>query len=125
MKSVTPDRNELSRIFKQIPVDQPIVMINLLKFRPKADYPDHVSQLTGREAYAEYSKTSLHKVKEIGGRLIWRGKVYGSLIAPAGEEWDEALLVRYPSIRAFKKCLPIPNTMPALYIARQPWMTPG
>ena len=73
MKSVIPDRNELSRIFRQIPADQPIVMINLLKFRPKADYPDYTSDLTGREAYAVYSQTSLLKVKEVGGRMIWRG----------------------------------------------------
>ena len=37
--------------------DEPIFMVNLLKFKEKAEYPDkRETNLTGREAYAIYGK---------------------------------------------------------------------
>ena len=37
------------------------------------------------------------------------GKVFGCVIAPEGEEWDEALLVKYPSLNAFMTMLSMPD----------------
>ncbi len=109
MKSIDPDRNTLSAIFARIPDGQPIVMVNLLKFRDMASYRDATSPCSGREAYQLYSRTAFRKVTEIGGQAIWRGNAAGCLIAPDGEEWDEVLLVRYPSIGAFREMLADPE----------------
>ncbi len=116
MKSVDPDQNlrwpfgqKLSEILAKIPKGQPIIMINLLKFREKAKYPDGSLSCTGREAYQAYTKIASRKVDEIGGELFWRGPVCGCLIAPDGEEWDEAMLIKYPSIEAFMKMLAMPE----------------
>ena len=39
--------------------DEPIFMVNLLKFKEKAEYPDkRETDLTGREAYAIYGRRS-------------------------------------------------------------------
>ena len=39
------------------PEDGPFVMVNLLKFKPKAEYPDGTdAHLTGAEAYARYGE---------------------------------------------------------------------
>jgi uncharacterized protein (DUF1330 family) len=52
---------------------------------------------------------SIQKVDEIGGEMFWRSQVSGSLITPAGEAWDEAMLVKYPSIEAFIEKLAMPD----------------
>jgi uncharacterized protein (DUF1330 family) len=109
MKSIEPNQDNLQDIFSKIPSGIPIVMVNLLKFREDADYGDASISCTGREAYQTYSKTALRKVREVGGEPIWLGNVSGCLIAPDGEEWDQVLLVRYPSINAFKKMLKMPD----------------
>lgn len=109
MKSINPDPSRLSGIFAGIPSDTPIVMTNLLKFRTRALYPDGASDCSGREAYERYSRVAISKVAEVGGRPFWRGEVKGLVIAPEGEDWDEVLLVRYPSIQAFMTMLAMPD----------------
>lgn len=109
MRSIDPDQKQLPEIFSKIPDGQPIVMVNLLKFREVADYQDEAARCSGREAYRTYSQTTIRKIKEVGGQLVWRGAAAASVIAPEGEEWDDVLLVKYPSIGAFKKMLADPE----------------
>jgi uncharacterized protein (DUF1330 family) len=109
MKSVDPDKGRLPEIFAWIPADQPIVMVNLLKYKDIAEYRDAASSCSGREAYKTYSVTALKKIKEVGGQPIWMGSVTGCIIAPQGEDWDDVVLVRYPSIAAFQKMLADPE----------------
>lgn len=109
MKSIDPDKSRLPEIFAKIPDGQPIVMVNLLKFREKAGYRDERNSCSGREAYKTYSLTALTKVREVGGQPIWMGNVAACVIAPEGEDWDEVLLVKYPSIGAFRQMLADPE----------------
>lgn len=109
MKSIDPDKNKLPEIFARIPDGQPIVMVNLLKFRETAKYRDETKPCSGRDAYKIYSLTAIKKVREVGGQPIWMGNVTGCVIAPDGEDWDDVLLVRYPSISAFKAMLADPE----------------
>jgi len=109
LKTIDPDQERLPEILAKIPKDQSIIMINLLKFRDKARYPDGTISCSGREAYQAYAKIAAKTLAEIGGELFWRGPVHGCLIAPDGEAWDEALLIKYPSIEAFKKMLAMPE----------------
>ena len=92
----TPERMEAFEGAAQD--DGPIVMVNLLRFRERADYAEGGS---GKEAYARYSKAVVPLVWEVGGQVLWMGKVRDALIAPAGESWDEVVLVHYPGRRAF------------------------
>ena len=105
MKSIEPNQEQLPEILSKIPNGVPIVMVNLLKFREKADYGEGSISCSGHEAYQKYSKTALRKVKDVGAEPIWIGNAKGCLIAPDGEEWDQVLLVKYPSINAFKEML--------------------
>ena len=68
---------------------------------------------SGREAYARYSEVALQKVQAVGGKVLYLGRVKGLLIAPADEQWDEVLLVRYPSAAAFAAMLAMPDYMAA------------
>ncbi|WLQ12928.1 DUF1330 domain-containing protein [Hahella aquimaris] len=109
MASINPDWEELAGLLTRMPPDQPVVMLNLLKFHDIAAYADASVRCSGREAYATYSQTALQTVREVGGELLWMGRAQASVIAPAGEKWDEVLLVRYPSIQAFHRMLSMPD----------------
>jgi uncharacterized protein (DUF1330 family) len=94
---------ERLRRFIEADDGKPVVMINLLRFRDQAAYPPDSNEAprTGAEAYAHYGKLAWPHIGDAGARVIWRGKVQGLPIAPPDEDWDEALLVEYPSRKAF------------------------
>lgn len=76
----------------------PIVMVNLLKFRDKAEYPDgRETELSGREAYAIYGEAVERLVEDHGGRILFGGDVTHLTIGLAEELWDEVALVEYPN----------------------------
>lgn len=107
-KTINPERGTLSAMADRLGNDRSVVMINLLRFQEIADYPDGV-QCSGREAYATYSRRASGKVAQAGGEVLYHGAVLGGIIAPAEEQWDEVLLVRYPSFDAFRKMISDPD----------------
>ena len=110
MPTIDPDPKQLPALLASLPQDTPLVMLNLLRFRDQAQYSDASEPArSGRQAYGEYSKTALAKVQGVGGQLVWMGRTQASVIAPEGEQWDEVLLVRYPSAAAFARMLADPE----------------
>lgn len=103
MASIEPDAERLEAFLQGLDEEGPIVMVNLLRYRERAAYPDgfEAEPCSGREAYQRYSEVALRTVSEVGGDLVYLGQVAVSVIAPPGEEWDDVALVRYPSRRAF------------------------
>ena len=88
-----------------IPKDQPVIMINLLRYREQADYGDRTDmpKCSGREAYyGPYATASFPLVEKLGGKVFWLGKVLAGVIGPPDERWDDALLVEYPSFGALQ-----------------------
>lgn len=85
-----------------LPDDGPFVMLNLLRFRDAAEYaPGSAHEpCTGRDAYARYGAVASGHVAAVGGHVEFAGRALMSVIGPAGE-WDQVLLVRYPSRAAF------------------------
>ncbi len=78
----------------------PIHMLNLVRFRDKAAYPDG-RNATGAEAYTAYGRDSFPVFSRLGGRVVWRGSFELTLIGPAEEKWDECFIAEYPSVAAF------------------------
>lgn len=78
----------------------PIHMLNLVRLRDRADYPDG-REATGVEAYAAYGRESLPVFQRLGGRIVWRGRFELMLIGPTEEAWDECFIAEYPSVAAF------------------------
>jgi hypothetical protein len=74
----------------------PVEMLNLLRFRERADYPDGAPACSGREAYLRYGAEVQVHLDRVGAALVRRSAALLAFIAPAGELWDEVLLVRYP-----------------------------
>jgi uncharacterized protein (DUF1330 family) len=78
----------------------PIHMLNLVRLRAQANYPDG-RQATGAEAYAAYGRDSAPVFARLGGRIVWRGRFEQMLIGPSGERWDHCFIAEYPSVAAF------------------------
>lgn len=95
--------SERIRAFTGEPDDGPIVMINLLRFRERAEYPAgfDATPCSGEEAYARYAEAVFPLLRARGAKLVWRGRADGVLIGPADESWDDALLVEYPERSVF------------------------
>jgi uncharacterized protein (DUF1330 family) len=81
------------------PADTPVVMVNLLRFKPQADAPDE--GVSGEEAYRRYAEQMRAFVESKGGRFIWAGRVDSQVIGTGGEGFHMIGLVEYPSRQAF------------------------
>ncbi|MGB5809266.1 MAG: hypothetical protein WBG86_01975 [Polyangiales bacterium] len=80
--------------------DGPFYMVNLIKFREKADYADgRETDLTGREADAIYAP--LEFLEAIGAEIAFVGEVEDNLITRDGVTWDQIGIVKYPSRAEF------------------------
>jgi uncharacterized protein (DUF1330 family) len=88
----------------------PVVMLNLLKFRATAVYPDgRPTDLTGRQAYDLYAAAMQKVVEKNGGRLLFGGDVASLVIGQVGDLWDTCVLVEYPSAAAFAAIVTSPE----------------
>ena len=89
----------------------PLTMLNLLRYRPTADYgTDSESDvLSGRDAYQRYLEEIRPIIAGVGGKLLFRGVFQQMLIGPEAEQWDDALLVEYPSQQAFINMISSPE----------------
>lgn len=93
---VPTDPEQLAEFARPGP-DGPIYMVNLLKFKERAEYPDgRESDSTGSEAYAIYGAAVVPLVVEHGGRLIFSGAVNWLMLGQADDLWDQVAVVEYP-----------------------------
>lgn len=92
------------------PSAEPIVMLNLLKFKDKAVYADgRATTLTGREAYMLYGAPMQQFVTKHGGKFVFQGLIEQLVIGEVDDLWDLVALVEYPSAAAFAKIATSPE----------------
>ena len=95
--AVNPTRAQFDA-FKALSRDTPIQMLNLIRLKTRAEYPeDHANfgrGLSGLEAYRAYGADSAEVFSRVGGRQIWAA-------GPPEEAWDLAFIAEYPSAGAF------------------------
>jgi len=115
MGSVEPTAEQIAALTASSDDDAPLVMINLLRYRERAAYPDgfDAEPCSGREAYGRYGAVALQRVASVGGSILWMGDVVATVIAPEGECWDDAVLVQYPSPQAFLEMVAQPEYLVA------------
>jgi len=107
VNAVMPTMEQISATF-HAPEEGPFVMVNLLKFRDVADYPDG-EQVSGRDAYMRYGEKVRLLVESLGGRMIFSGAVTGLMLGEVEELWDAVALMEYPSRAAFWKMTQMPE----------------
>jgi len=97
---------EQGRAFFSRGIPGSIVMLNLLRFRPVADYSSvpllaPASPISGAEAYGRYMEHTLPYLQASGGELLFYGNGGDFLVGPPTERWDAVMLVRQSSVQSF------------------------
>lgn len=98
MAQIAPEPEQIEELLEG-PAEGPVVMVNLLRFKDKADAPDE--GLSGAEAYQKYGAQMIEWVTSQGARLIWSGSVDSFVIGDTEEHFDTVALVEYPSRAEF------------------------
>jgi uncharacterized protein (DUF1330 family) len=93
-----PDAEQIQTLLTG-PADQPIAMLNLLRFKPRGDAPDE--DVSGEDAYRRYADPMIAYVQSQGARVIWTGRVASQVIGSGGERFHMVALVEYPSRTEF------------------------
>lgn len=110
--SIDPTRAQFDA-FKDLPRDTPIWMLNMIRFKDRADYPEghpnHGKQITGAEAYAEYGRQASPHLAKVGGRRVFSGGPEAMVIGPEAEAWDMIFVIEYPSATAFMQMITNPE----------------
>jgi uncharacterized protein (DUF1330 family) len=110
-RHIDPDRAQFDA-FKALPRDTPIHMLNLVRFKAEASYPDDHplagETLTGADAYANYGRESGPIFQRVGGSIVWRGTMEALLIGPEDERWDAVFIAQYPNSGAFMEMVTDP-----------------
>ncbi len=79
MSAVVPTP-EAIRALSEAPDTGPVVMLNLLKFKPG-----------GAESYAKYGRAVLKIIEAMGGKVIYSGPVEATVVGD--RKWDAMVLV--------------------------------
>lgn len=81
--------------------DGPIYMVNLLRFRDRAEYPDgRASNLSGAEAYAIYGEAVSVLLGDYGGGAMFGARVNRLMLGEVEDLWDQVAIAMYPSRKA-------------------------
>jgi uncharacterized protein (DUF1330 family) len=86
--------------------DGPIVMLNLNRYRERAQYqgdvPDGLSaDVSGREAYGRYAAVAIAVLARLGGKILWQAEARLTVVGDETDRYDEVVTVWYPSLAAF------------------------
>ena len=117
VNKVYPNKEQIKG-FMEPASEGPICMVNLLKFKEKAEYEDgRDTDLTGREAYALYEEGVKKLLQEIGGGIGFEGDVERLALGEVEELWDVVGLAVWPSRGAMFEVMQSPE-MQAISVHR-------
>ena len=98
--AVIPNEEQMAG-FLEGDTETPIKMVNLLKFKDKADYKDgRQTSLSGKEAYQIYTDEVQGHLEKVGGKSIFLGEVERLMLGEVEELWDWVAIAEYPSRKA-------------------------
>jgi len=93
-----PEPSQIEELMKG-PEDSPVVMVNLLSFKERADGTNE--GIGGADSYKRYAEKMREFVESKGGRFIWSGRVDSMVIGESDADFSVVALVEYPSRKAF------------------------
>ncbi|MCB1700563.1 MAG: DUF1330 domain-containing protein [Halioglobus sp.] len=107
--AVYPDEEQMAG-FLEPGHTGPIYMINLLRFRDKAEYEDgRVTELSGRQAYDLYGSAVGRLLPKFGGGAMFKAEVSRLSLGKVEDLWDVVAIVQYPSKQAMLDMLMSPE----------------
>lgn len=106
---VNPSREQMAGFFEPGP-EGPIYMVNLLKFKERADYPDgRPSDLTGEQAYDLYARGVGPLLAKFGGGPMFSAPVTRLMLGEVEDLWDKVAIAKYPSRAAMLEMMRSPE----------------
>ena len=107
--AVMPNEDQIKG-FREQGGDKPIYMVNLLKSKEKASYPDkRETNLTGEEAYAIYAEEVAGHLAKVGGKPVFGGEVERLMLGEVEDLWDKVAIAMYPSRKAMFQMINDPD----------------
>jgi uncharacterized protein (DUF1330 family) len=102
---VTPQA--LAAVAATILEGAPVVMVNLVRYRDRADYggerPD-LPPCSGKEAYLQRYRSAFHAVTAGENiKAVFVGHALATIVAPEGERWDGVAVVEYPDFATIRR----------------------
>lgn len=102
---VIPNEDQIKGFLEPGP-NGPIYMVNLLRFKDKAEYPDGRStDLTGAEAYDLYAAEVTKLLGEFGGGAMFGSPVERLMLGEVEDLWDKVAIAMYPSRAAMMQMM--------------------
>ena len=98
--SLNPTEEQMKEFFVDAEAG-PIFMVNLLKFRERAEYADgRESDLTGEQAYGLYGLEVAKLLQKHGGGAMFSANVERLMLGEVEELWDTVAIAMYPNRKA-------------------------
>jgi uncharacterized protein (DUF1330 family) len=98
--TIQPSQEQIERLAASDD-DSAVIMLNLLRFKERADGIDAADGISGAEAYGRYAAAVARFLERGGARVLFTIVPQESVIGPDPAEWDLVAAVEYPSRRAF------------------------
>jgi len=113
-----PTRESIATLLS-CPRDYRPAMVNLFRYREKAQYPtDEGPSVSGRRAYARYGMVALETVYRTGGRLVFFGRIEEMVLeakaGPMTGAWDDIGVMQYTEPKAILTMEQVPKYRDAL-----------
>ncbi len=106
---IQPNPEQLKKFIENVP-SGPVTMLNLLKFKEKAEYADgRESNLSGAEAYMRYGFEMSKMIAADGGRSVFSAATNTLVIGEGELEWDMVGIAEYASLESFQKIMSSPE----------------
>jgi hypothetical protein len=95
----------LRAVAAALPAEQPVVMLNLLRYRAQATYDDPAAQppCTDQEAYQAYIDAFRQYNDPAEYTIVFQGAAQAQLAGLPGEQWDAVALVEYRNLGVFRR----------------------
>lgn len=107
--SVVPNAEQMTGFTEPGP-DGAIYMVNLLKYKDKAEYSDgRETDLSGHEAYKIYADAVTELLLQVGGKACFKGSVERLMLGEVEELWDDVAVAMYPSRAAMLEMMMLPR----------------
>lgn len=101
---------EQAKAFFGAAEDGPMCMVNLLKFKERAEYADGSEpELSGRDAYLRYGAGVQACIAAVGGRARFSGFVTDLMLGEVEVLWDMVAIAEYPSRAAMMQMVQSPE----------------
>lgn len=98
VNEVMPTSRERIEEMMESGPDGPIYMVNLLKFKDRAEYEDgRETDLTGEEAYAIYGQGVAELLPQYGAKITFAADVTFLALGQVEDLWDEVAIAEYPN----------------------------